>query len=206
MKKIALLTALLPISALADYSQPSSNTNKKDALPESYFYLNTGLVEFKKDLPNTLIVNEETTKPNFGLGLGYHINQYLAAETFYRYSETEFDISSQLAIDDFSIQVHQLGAAIVPSTAIFGQSGIEIFAKLGASFAKINTADLINNGKYSSESGGLFEAGAGIQWNSHNDVLVRFEYTNVFADAGFDQAMENTSFDGFQLSVGYSFY
>lgn len=209
MKKVVLLTALLPFSVLADYSQPTSETNKQKPLPEVYFYLNTGIVELNKDMPSDFAITDETAKPNFGLGFGYNVNQYLAVEAFYRYSETEYEIdtvNSQLPIDNFSIQTHQFGGAIVPSTHVFGSSGLEVFGKLGASFAQINTVDTINDGKYAKESGALFEAGLGVQWNSENDVLVRLEYTNIFADSGFEHAMKNTTFDGVQLSIGYSFY
>lgn len=172
----------------------------------SYIYGGIGLLGPKlKEKPEHLT---ENLTPNLTLGFGHEFNDYIALETFINYSATDYTNEwNRLDNTKYEMSLSQLGFSIVPSTGEIGHSGIKLYTRLNASMVIAETKITQGYTIKDSDSGFMFDAGVGIQWNMNKRFMIRGEYITNFADSSlenfdFDNSM---TYEGIQLALGYRF-
>ncbi|MCM0147593.1 porin family protein [Photobacterium galatheae] len=194
MKSIATLSAICLLACAPTLAGPS------------YIYGGIGLLGPKlKDKPEHLT---ENLTPNLTLGFGHDFNDYIALETFFNYSATEY-ANEWNRLDDtkHEMSLSQLGFSIIPSTGEIGHSGIKLYTRLNASMVNAEMKTTQGYPIKNNDSGFMLDAGVGIQWNISKRFMFRGEYITNFADSSLDNFdFENSiTYEGIQLALGYRF-
>ncbi|MDO6707185.1 MULTISPECIES: porin family protein [unclassified Photobacterium] len=174
---------------------------------QSYIYGGIGLLSpTLKDKPEHLT---ENLTPNLTLGFGHNFNEYIALETFFNYSKTDYTNEwNQLDDTQYEMSLGQLGFSIVPSTGEIGRSGIKLYTRLNASMVNVRTETTFQGYPHKvNDSGFMLDAGVGIQWNINKRFMFRGEYITNVADSSLDNFdFENSiRYEGIQLALGYRF-
>ncbi|WP_170107715.1 outer membrane beta-barrel protein [Photobacterium lipolyticum] len=219
MFKHTVIAASLCLAACPAFANNTdSNNNRVSPLiktdnPEYYLYLGAGLVGFEADAnpsPSSLSSLDEEKKSSFAVGVGRDFNDYVALEGFYRYSSTEYNYPAGGSfLNNQSIDFHQIGISVIPSTGELGSSGIKLFARLSAAavIIKQHYETTISDARINLEddTGGIIDAGLGLQWNFGKQYMLRGEYITAVYDYSLDNMLDAGDFQGVQVSFGYRF-
>ena len=209
----SLCLVACPAFANNTFSNNSASPLIKTDNPEYYLFLGAGLVGFEADAnpsPKSLSSLDEEKQSSFAVGVGRDFNDYLALEGFYRYSSTEYKFPANYAyFKNQSIDFHQIGISVIPSTGELGNSGIKLFARLSAAAVMIKQhyETTISDARINLEddTGGIIDVGLGLQWNFGKQFMLRGEYITAIYDYSLDNMLDAGDFQGVQLSFGYRF-
>ncbi len=183
LRQFVLTPLLITLVSLPVLAQQTP-TNK------DYVYLGIGDVGFS---PSWAESNTVYKNPSFTIGGGKYYNDNLIFDGFLRYSE------NQNKAKTIKMDVIQLGVSAILISDKLGDSPIKLYVKTSAISAYQDARSLPNGDYSTSEAGGVFDIGAGFEWDIGSDFWVRGEYLYGYATSGL---MVDADYDGFLLTIG----